>query len=149
MKNKNTYNIIGSLVIATGLITFGIYSTKCHGSECKVPDIEVKEEKVAPKMSPEFILSQVERGEVTLLDVREDSEWAEGHIKGAKHITLSDLNIDTTKDLSKDMPIYVYCRSGRRAGEALIKLNALGFDKVENIGGITEWQEKGGTLVSR
>lgn len=145
--HKHTYSIMGSLVIAIGLITFGIYATKCHGEECKVPKTQVKEEQIVSKMDPEIISQQVENNEITLLDVREDSEWNEGHIKGALHIALGDLNIETTKGISKDTPLYIYCRSGRRAGEAEIKLKELGFNNAEKLGGIIEWQEKGGTLV--
>lgn len=149
MKNKNTYNIIGSLVVAIGLITFGVYATKCHGAECKVPKTEVKEEQIVSKMDPSAINKQVENNEIVLLDVREDSEWNEGHIKGALHIALGDLNIETTKGISKDTPLYIYCRSGKRAGEAELKLKELGFGKAEKLGGIIEWQEKGGTLVTQ
>jgi len=149
MKNKNTYNIIGSLVIVIGLITFGIYATKCHGEECKVPKMEVKEEQIVSRMDPEIISQQVENNEITLLDVREDSEWNEGHIKGALHIALGGLNIETTKGISKDTPLYIYCRSGKRAGEAEIKLKELGFNNAEKLGGIIEWQEKRGSLSTK
>jgi len=145
--HKHTYSIMGSLVIAIGLITFGIYTTKCHGSECKVTKTEVKEEQIVSKMDPSVIRRQVENNEIVLLDVREDSEWEEGHIKGAKHVALGNINIETTRSISNDTPIYIYCRSGRRAGEAEIKLKELGFSNTENLGGIVEWQEKGGTLV--
>ncbi len=147
MKHKNIYSIIDSIIIATGLITFGIYATKCHGAECKVENIPVKVEQAVSGMNPEIITKQVINNEIVLLDVREDSEWKEGHIKGALHIALGNLNTETIKDLTKDIPIYTYCRSGRRAGEAEIKLKELGFNKVEKLGGIIEWQEKGGTLV--
>lgn len=146
--NKSAYSIIGSLVIASGLISFGVYTTKCHGSECKVPKTEVKGEQVFSKINPEIINRQVENNEIVLLDVREDSEWKEGHINGALHIPLGDLNIETTKDIPKDIPLYIYCRSGRRAIEAEIKLKELGFSRAEKLGGIIEWQEKGGTLVA-
>ena len=149
MKHKNTYSIIGSIIIATGLITFGIYATKCHGAECKIENIPVKVEQVTSKMNPEVINKQVENNEIILLDVREDSEWNEGHIKGAQHIALGNLNTETIKDLPKDIPIYTYCRSGRRAGEAEIKLKELGLNNAEKLGGIIEWQEKGGILVTK
>ncbi len=148
MKHKNTYSIIGSIIIVTGLITFGIYATKCHGAECKVPNTSVKVEQVTSKMNPEVISKQVENNEIVLLDVREDSEWNEGHIKGSQHIAIGNLNTETVKDLPKDIPIYIYCHSGRRAGEAEIKLKELGFNNAEKLGGIIEWQEKGGTLVT-
>lgn len=148
MKHKNTYSIIGSIIIATGLITFGIYATKCHGAECKIDNIPVKVEQTISVMNPEIITKQVINNEIVLLDVREDSEWNEGHIKGALHVALGNLNTETVKDLPKNIPIFTYCRSGRRAGEAELRLKELGFNNVEKLGGIIEWQEKGGILVS-
>jgi len=148
MKNKNIYNIIGSLIIASVLITIGIYTTKCHGSECKAEDISTNKEIVESMMDPVNISTRLENNEIILLDVREDSEWNEGHIKGAYHIALGDLNIEKTKNLPKDIPIYIYCRSGRRAIEAENKLKELNFNNTKILGGIIEWQQKGGTLVT-
>jgi phage shock protein E len=146
-KYKNTYSIIGSIIIVTGLITFGLYSTRCQGAECRVDNISIETEKTISRMDPEVINKKLENNEIVLLDVREDSEWNEGYIRGALHITLGNLNTETVKDLPKNIPIYIYCRSGRRAGEAEIKLKELGFNNAEKLGGIIEWQEKGGILV--
>ncbi|OHA87509.1 MAG: hypothetical protein A2566_00685 [Candidatus Zambryskibacteria bacterium RIFOXYD1_FULL_40_13] len=98
-------------------------------------------------MNPEIIKKQVENNEIVLLDVREDSEWNDGHISGAMHIPLGNINEETITKIEKGKPLYVYCRSGRRAGEAVIKLKSLGFNDVTNLGGVLDWQENGGTLV--
>lgn len=98
-------------------------------------------------MNPENIKKQVETGEIFLLDVREEYEWDLGHIAGAKLISLGDINAETTKDLPKNIPLYVYCRSGSRAGGAVAELKQLGFNNAVNIGGIIHWQERGGELV--
>lgn len=98
-------------------------------------------------MNPEQILEQIKNNEIILLDVREKYEWDEGHILGAKHIPLGDLNAESTKDLPKDLPVYIYCRSGGRAGVAESALQDFGFEKAKNIGGIIHWQNAGGELV--
>lgn len=98
-------------------------------------------------MIPKIINEQVASGKILLLDVREDFEWDDGHISGAKHIALDTIDSDTTKELPKNIPIYTYCRSGRRAEEAKYKLNKLGFNNVENLGGIISWLDNGGELV--
>ncbi len=76
-----------------------------------------------------------------LLDVREPSEYAEGHIRDSVHIPL----FETTKragELKKENTILVYCRSGSRSKLASRFLAAKGFDEVYNIeGGILGWQE--------
>jgi rhodanese-related sulfurtransferase len=98
-------------------------------------------------MNPQKITEQVKNNEAILLDVREDYEWNDGHILNAKHVPLGNLNELTTRDFSKDLPIYIYCRSGGRAGVAESILKDLGFEKAENIGGIINWQDEGGELV--
>lgn len=98
-------------------------------------------------MNPEEILKKVESSEVILLDVRELDEWSDGHIAGSKNISLGDLNSESTKDLPKDIPIFVHCRSGARAGSAELILQDLGFENVQSIGGIFDWQYAGGELV--
>lgn len=139
----NRYIFI-SILIAGGLIVYGGYASRCSGAEC---DIKNTDNQINTKMNLEQIKKQVESNEVFLLDVREVNEWDLGHIAGAKLISLGNINAETTKDLPKDMPIYVYCRSGSRAGQAVTALKQLGFSNAINIGGIIHWQEKGGELV--
>jgi hydroxyacylglutathione hydrolase len=144
----NKTHVIISVIIAVILIFFAINASKCHGDTCNTAKPEAASEyQIFPKMITEIINKQVANNEIVLLDVREDSEWDAGHIAGAKHIALGNINSETTKELPKDIPIYVYCRSGKRAAEGELKLQALGFSKAENIGGITYWQERGGSLV--
>jgi rhodanese-related sulfurtransferase len=147
MKNLNNKYLIGFIAIFFVVISVA-YSLKCHGSECNVEKPEVKVIQNVSSLDPAIIQKQTDNKEVILLDVREDSEWEAGHINGAVHIALGAISSETTKELSKDTPLYVYCRSGRRAGEAEIKLKSLGFSNVRNIGGIIEWQEKGGNLIA-
>ncbi len=139
----NKYIFI-SIIIAGGLIVYGGYASRCSGAEC---DIKKADNQINTKMNPEQIKKQVENNEIFLLDVREQHEWDLGHIAGAKLISLGNINTETTKDLPKDIPIYVYCRSGSRAGQAVTVLKQLGFSNVLNIGGTIHWQEKGGELV--
>ena len=69
-----------------------------------------------------------------LLDVREEYEYQNGHIKGAVNLPLR--GILSQKDaLPKDKDVYVYCRSGHRSADAVNFLKSLGFDKVHNIEG--------------
>lgn len=50
-------------------------------------------------MNPQKILEQIQNKEIILLDVRKDSEWQAGHIAGAVHVPLGELNDLTTRDL--------------------------------------------------
>ncbi|MFV0282010.1 MAG: rhodanese-like domain-containing protein [Rhodoblastus sp.] len=53
---------------------------------------------------------------IALVDVREDEEWADGHIPGAIHNALSRFDVSA---LPRDKKVVVYCRSGRRTLKAL------------------------------
>lgn len=76
-----------------------------------------------------------------LVDIRTPGEVAEGMIAGAKHIDYYDAAFMTKMAaLGKDKPIYMYCRSGGRSGQAIAKLKAAGFTKVFHLeGGIGAW----------
>ncbi len=141
-------HIAGFLVFIACLVTFGLYATRCHGSECEIVSTEIKGGNIdTTETNSKRIAEQLRKGEIVLLDVREESEWNEGHIAGAKHIPLNNLDITTTESIDRAIPLYIYCRSGKRAKEAEDKLKELGFSRAESIGGVIDWQENGGELV--
>ena len=76
--------------------------------------------------------------ECTVLDVREEAEFAFGHIPSAISVPLGELDsvmLDRTK------PIYVVCRTGNRSDIACQTLKEKGFSNVKNvIPGMLEWQ---------
>lgn len=75
-----------------------------------------------------------------ILDVREEAEYAFGHIDGAKSIPMGEL-ASRMEELDKDQDIYVICRTGKRSDLAAQKLAKVGFTKVYNVlPGMTEWQ---------
>ncbi len=77
-----------------------------------------------------------------ILDVREDKEFASGHIPKAKHIPLGALNGRIQElDKFKNQPILVTCRSGQRSARACGMLKKAGFETVYNqAGGILAWE---------
>ena len=77
-----------------------------------------------------------------VLDVRTESEVAEGFIPNAIHINIYKGQgfIDDIEKLDKTKNYYVYCRSGNRSGQACSVMNQLGFDNAYNlVGGILDW----------
>ncbi len=77
-----------------------------------------------------------------VLDVREDKEYAAGHIPKAKHIPLGQLS-GRIQELEKfkGKPILVTCRSGHRSARACGMLKKAGFETVYNqAGGILAWE---------
>lgn len=68
------------------------------------------------------------------IDVRSSEEYAAGHVELAVNIPYTEIGShigEVTQD--KDALIYVYCRSGRRAGIAMDTLNEMGYMNVVNL----------------
>lgn len=84
-------------------------------------------------------------GEVLLLDVREDDEWAAGRSALAQHRALSTLQL---ADVPTDRPVYAICRSGGRSGQAATALQAAGVDVTNVAGGMKAWEAAGLEVVS-
>ncbi len=76
-----------------------------------------------------------------ILDVRSDNEWLAGHIEGAVHISLGELQ-NRTGELSKQTSIIAVCGSGYRSSIASSLLEAQGFADVSSMdGGMTAWNQ--------
>ena len=76
----------------------------------------------------------------TILDVRTQEEYDQGHIPGA--ILIPDYEIEEKAEQvlrDKDQLLLVYCRSGRRSKLAAEALVALGYTNIKEFGGILDW----------
>jgi hydroxyacylglutathione hydrolase len=83
------------------------------------------------------------RRDLTVIDVRGEAEWKEGHIPGARHLFLGNL-LAGTHDLPRDMPIVTQCQGGTRSAIAASLLRAKGFTDVHNFpGGFDAWTRAG------
>ena len=74
-----------------------------------------------------------------LLDVRTPGEFAGGHVDGAVNIPLDQLP-ERMKELKKEQPVVVYCRSGGRSTRAAVMLKASGVQEIHNMGGMAAWE---------
>lgn len=82
------------------------------------------------KDSPADVKKALEDKKAILLDVREKSEWDEGHLKDAMFLPLSKLKkaAPMELDLPKNKIIYCHCRAGTRSLQAAELLQKLGFE---------------------
>ena len=80
--------------------------------------------------------------DAVVLDVREDQEYADGHIVNALHIPVGVLEKRLDElEAHKDKPLIVYCRSGDRATRASVTLRKQGFNNVSKLnGGMLAWK---------
>jgi rhodanese-related sulfurtransferase len=83
------------------------------------------------------------QGPTLVLDVRDEPEYAAGHLPKARHIPLGELAKRLSEIVKyKDRPVIVTCRGGARAGAASRLLKREGFTTVYQLrGGLAAWQQ--------
>jgi rhodanese-related sulfurtransferase len=85
------------------------------------------------------------REKFVLVDVREDSEWARGHLPGAMHLGKGIIERDIEKAVpDKSAPLVLYCGGGFRSALAADNLQKMGYTNVISMdGGWRAWTEAG------
>lgn len=84
---------------------------------------------------------------ITVVDVRRESEWTEGHIENSMHMYLGHLEKQASK-IPRHDPVVVICKTGNRSSFGASVLLRAGFDRVYNcLGGIDAWGKSGFPLV--
>jgi len=97
----------------------------------------------AKSVSPSEAVLLINRNQGVVLDVREDAEFAAGHINDARHIPLAKLE-DRLAELQKfrEKPVIVHCQSGVRSSKAAATLRKHEFTQVYELdGGVNAWTQ--------
>ncbi len=100
-------------------------------------DAADSEEEISPRRAAELVA-----GGAQLVDVRQDDEYAAGHIEGSQHIELDRLPGEAAS-IDRDRPVVFYCRVGSRSALATQAFNAAGYEAHNLTGGLVAWQESG------
>ncbi|SDQ95417.1 Rhodanese-related sulfurtransferase [Virgibacillus subterraneus] len=78
---------------------------------------------------------------ISIIDVREDDEVAQGKIPGATHIPLGQIP-ERLDEIDKNKHHYMVCRSGGRSGKASGFLKEQGYDVTNVAGGMLDWKDE-------
>lgn len=86
----------------------------------------------------------------TIIDVRTQEEYSEGHIEGAVLINIFSPDFkDKISALDKNGKYLVYCRSGKRSNRAVLFMIEAGIKEALNLtGGIIAWKNAGKPVVN-
>lgn len=93
------------------------------------------------EVDPQVAFEQFTRGEVAILDVREEDEWELGHIEGAELVPMSQLQL-RWQEIDRDKDWICVCRSGSRSYYAADALQRAGYSIANMTGGMLEWQDQ-------
>ena len=126
MKKKRIAAVLG-LALAGALALAGCRS---NTNGAQVPVITAEEAK-----------AMMDKGGVTVVDVRTAEEYAGGHIPGAVLVPLDSITEGEMPQAlpDQDATLLIYCRSGRRSSIAANTLAAAGYTAVYDFGGINDW----------
>jgi len=93
-----------------------------------------------PVIDPAELARRLEAGGVTLLDVREDDEWDEGHVEGSLHVPYHELRDGVPAEIPRDGPVAVACLAGNRSSLAASLLRQAGLENVIHVtdGGVQD-----------
>lgn len=90
-------------------------------------------------ITTEQLLQKLDAGEeISIIDVRESEEVANGIIPGAKHIALGQIE-SGMEQLDKSIPHYIVCKAGGRSAMACEILEENGYNVTNIAGGMMDW----------
>ena len=138
-KNKITFMLIGILLLT---VLAGCASQTDTASA--VEALSAEEIAALPyNITVDQTYAAMQSGEVFVLDVREQSEYNDGHIPGVTLIPMNSIP-NRLDEIPTDQQVIVTCRSGNRSSQVAAYLVNAGFKNIHNMeGGIVEWQSAG------
>ena len=75
-----------------------------------------------------------------LIDVRTGPEYEAGHIEGAINVPLVSIHYIVNHVRNIEAPVYVYCQTGARSGQAASMIREMGYKNVKNVGGVNRYK---------
>lgn len=98
------------------------------------------QEQAYHKITAEEAKQMMDEGGVTVVDVRTEAEYKEGHIPGAVLVPNESIGSEPPEALPElDAVLLVHCRTGVRSKQAADKLVDMGYTQVYDFGGIRDW----------
>lgn len=93
-------------------------------------------------LTPAAAVQLINREKAVVVDVCETSEFAAGHVTGAKNIPLGELEAKLVAAVkNKTLPLILVCQSGARSGRAVAIAKKLGYEQAQSLGGgLAAWR---------
>lgn len=98
-----------------------------------------------PQVNAQEVYDSIDSNECVILDVRTDEENLRSRIKNSINIPLDKIEDEAEKRISdKSKTIYVYCLSGSRSQQAVVKLMQMNYENAKSMtSGLLAWRSLG------
>lgn len=94
------------------------------------------------EVSPAEATRLLNHENATMIDMRTDKDYREGHIANAVNVPTGNADIPASLSKHRERPVIVYCQRGQRSTALCNKLSKQGFESVYNLkGGVLAWQK--------
>lgn len=105
----------------------------------------IPSDNISTNLKAEVFKTRIENEAVQLIDVRTPKEFDAGHINNAININYFSKNFqDSISLLRTELPVFIYCRSGKRSSKSAAIFRAVGFDSIYQLeGGFLKWKSNG------
>lgn len=133
---RRCYRLLSALVLVIALLLSACSQAGADSSTSLGSGAEESGHTITAEQGKKLM----QEGQVVVVDVRTAEEYQQGHIPGAINLPneeIGDVQPEALPDL--DAPLILYCKSGVRCKEAVVKLLKLGYTDVSNMGGIEDW----------
>ncbi|MFL6529720.1 MAG: rhodanese-like domain-containing protein [Chthoniobacterales bacterium] len=96
------------------------------------------------EISPVEAKERLDHGAIAI-DVREESDFREGHVAGAMHLSRGVIELEIEDEIPDlEQPIICYCGGGSRAALVTESLQKMGYKNVRSVaGGLRAWKAQG------
>jgi len=94
-------------------------------------------------LSAAHAVQLINREKAVVVDVRDEGEFAQGHIVGAKHVPLAQLEEKLPQVArNKSLPLVLVCAQGQRAQRGVAVAQKLGYANTQALaGGMKAWRD--------
>jgi rhodanese-related sulfurtransferase len=108
-------------------------------AKARIHEITAEEVRAKQQLKEDFVF----------VDVREDSEWAQGRAEGSIHLGKGIIERDIEERIpQKKREIVLYCGGGYRSALAADALQRMGYTNVHSMaGGIKTWRDRGLPMI--
>lgn len=138
------YSLAGDAEVVTLLSALGRVGERNIAEVSRVLDDYFHSRDTMEAISRDALAERLSEGLVTVLDVRSEDEFVQGHLPGARNIPFAELD-KRLSELPRDVEIVAYCRGPYcvYAFEAVAALRAKGFSASRLEDGFPEWKAAG------